>query len=303
MAKTVEFFFDFGSPTSFVAHRRLPAITAAAGAELRYRPMLLGGVMKATGNSPPFAVPAKGAYTGRDLARYAKKHAIPLAMNPHFPINTLSLMRAAASLEGSGTFAAFVEAMFNAMWLKPRNMGDAGEVVAALNEAGLDGAGIVAGAESQEAKDRLKATTEEAVSRGVFGAPTFFVGDEMFFGQDRIDWIADILGGPGAVSFLEIGSNDTAATEAFFTRVFGWGFDSWGKGGMFKAAPTPTGMHGDDASGQIYVFYRSADLDADTARAVAAGATIERPAEAETGFGRFVGLVAPGGVRFGFHQP
>lgn len=303
MAKTVEFFFDVVSPTAYVAHKRLPAIAAATGASVRYRPMLLGGVMKATGNSPPFSVPAKGAYFGVDLNRYIQRHALPFTMNPHFPINSISLMRAVAILEGTPHFARFVDAMFDAMWLKPRNMGDPAIAAATMREAGFDAAAIQAGAETQEAKDRLKATTEEAVARGAFGAPTFFVGEEMFFGQDRLDWVEDALGGPSGVSFLEIGSNDTDATVAFFTRVFGWGFDSWGAGGMFKATPTPTGMHGGDANGQIYVFYRSADLDADTARAVAAGATIERPAEAETGFGRFVSLIAPGGVRFGFHQP
>jgi 2-hydroxychromene-2-carboxylate isomerase len=181
MAKTVEFFFDVVSPTAYVAHKRLPAIAAAAGASVHYRPMLLGGVMKATGNAPPFSVPAKGAYFGVDLNRYIQKHAVPFTMNPHFPINSISLMRAIAGLEGTPHFAGFVDAMFDAMWLTPRNMGDAATAAAAIQ----------ARAESQEAKDRLKATTEEAVARGAFGAPTFFVGAEMFFGQDRLDWVAE----------------------------------------------------------------------------------------------------------------
>jgi 2-hydroxychromene-2-carboxylate isomerase len=193
MAKNVEFFFDVVSPTAYVAHKRLPAIAAATGATVRYRPMLLGGVMKATGNAPPFSVPAKGAYFGVDLNRYIQKHAVPFTMNPHFPINSLSLMRAAAGLEGAPHFAEFVDAMFDAMWLEPRNMGDAATAAAAMREAGLDADAILAVAESQEAKDRLKATTEEAVSRGAFGAPTFFVGDEMFFGQDRLDWVEEAL--------------------------------------------------------------------------------------------------------------
>jgi 2-hydroxychromene-2-carboxylate isomerase len=195
MGKQVEFFFDFGSPTAYLAYKRLPQIARDTGADIVWRPMLLGGVFKSTGNASPVMVPAKGAYMFKDMARFAKKFAVPLAMNPHFPINTLPLMRIAAGLVGDARFAPFVEAAYNAMWAQPRNMGDPDEIRATLNQAGLDGAALLALAEDPAAKDRLKTNTEEAVSRGAFGAPTFFVGEEMFFGQDRLEFVAEALGG------------------------------------------------------------------------------------------------------------
>ncbi len=195
MTKTVEFFFDFGSPTSYLAWTQLPKLAAEAGAQLAWRPMLLGGVFKATGNASPVTIPAKGRWMFGDMARWARRYGVPLAMNPHFPINTLTLMRGATGLQmrRPADFERYVEAVYRAMWVEPENLGDATVLPAMLQRAGFDADGLVALAGDPEVKARLVATTEEAVARGVFGAPTMFVGDQMFFGQDRLDFVREAL--------------------------------------------------------------------------------------------------------------
>lgn len=194
MAKTVEFYFDFGSPYSYLAYKALPGIAAAQGAEILWRPMLLGGVFKATGNHSPVDIPAKSQWLHQDLQRWAKRYGAVFRNNPHFPVNTLVLMRGATGLQMRGTdFGKYVEAMFRAMWAEPRNLGDAAEIAAVLREAGFDADAFLALVNDAEVKETLKKNTEEAVARGVFGAPTFFVGDEMFWGQDRLDFVAEAL--------------------------------------------------------------------------------------------------------------
>ncbi len=191
MTKSIEFLFDFGSPTTFLAHKRIPDMVRRTGAAVDYVPVLLGGIFKATGNASPVMVPAKGRYMGADMGRFAERHSIMLRMNPNFPINTLTMMRMAAGLKDEPRFAAFVDLMFDAMWVEARNMGDPAEVAAVLAAAGFDPEALLALAQSDAAKDRLKAATEDAVERGAFGAPTFFVGGQMFFGQDRLDWVEE----------------------------------------------------------------------------------------------------------------
>lgn len=195
MSKTVEFFYDFGSPASYLAYKRLPALAAEAGAAIVWRPMLLGGVFKATGNASPVTVPAKGRWMGADLQRWAARHGVPFVFNPHFPVNTLTLMRAATGLQmrQPQDFARFHELVFNAMWRAPKNLGDPAVLAAVLAEGGFDPAALHALAADPDVKARLIATTEEAVARGVFGAPSFFVGDTLHFGQDRLDWVAEAL--------------------------------------------------------------------------------------------------------------
>ena len=195
--KTVEFFFDFGSPTTYLAYTQLPRIARETGATLMYRPMLLGGVFKATGNASPVTVPAKGRWMGGDIARWAQRWGVPFAFNPHFPINTLTLMRGAVGLQmrQPADFERYVEAVFKAMWVQPRKLGDAGELGAVLTQAGLDAAAFGALVADPEVKAALMGNTEEAVARGVFGAPTCFVGGEMHFGQDRLDFVREALGG------------------------------------------------------------------------------------------------------------
>ena len=195
--KTVEFFFDFGSPTTYLAHTQLPRIARECGARLVYRPMLLGGVFKATGNASPVTVPAKGHWMGQDIARWAARYGVPFAFNPHFPINTLMPMRGAVGLQMRmpERFEPYVDAVFDAMWVHPRNLGDAGEIGAVLGRLGLDPEAFAALVGDAEVKAALVAHTEEAVARGVFGAPTCFVGDQMHFGQDRLDFVRDALAG------------------------------------------------------------------------------------------------------------
>jgi 2-hydroxychromene-2-carboxylate isomerase len=193
--KTVEFFFDFGSPASYLAWTQLPAICRAAGATLVYRPMLLGGVFQATGNASPITVPAKGKYMLTDLARFAQRYGVAMRFNPHFPINTLALMRAAVGVQqrDPARFDEFVAATFRAMWVDGRNMADAATVGEVLAQAGFDAQAVLALTGDVTVKDALKSNTEEAVHRGVFGAPTMFVGSQMFFGQDRLDFVREAL--------------------------------------------------------------------------------------------------------------
>ena len=194
MSKQVEFFFDFGSPTTYLAYTQLPKL-AAAGADLVWRPMLLGGVFKATGNSSPVTVPAKGRWMGDDLLRWARRYGVPFTFNPHFPVNTLTLMRGAVGMQlrQPDSFARYVDAMFNAMWVAPRNLGDPAVLAATLSQAGFDADAFTALVGDAEVKSRLISTTEEAVARGVFGAPTCFVDGQMFFGQDRLDFVREAL--------------------------------------------------------------------------------------------------------------
>jgi 2-hydroxychromene-2-carboxylate isomerase len=195
MGKTVEFFFDVGSPSSYLAWTQLPKICADAGATLTYRPMLLGGVFQATRNASPVTVPAKGRYVNMDYQRYAKRYGVPLIINPHFPIITLHLMRVATGvqLRARERFQKFLAATFKALWIEPLDLNDAALTSRVLEQAGFPPAEVDALVSDPEVKAALRATTEEAVRRGVFGAPTMFVDDEMFFGQDRLDLVKEKL--------------------------------------------------------------------------------------------------------------
>ncbi|MFV3414803.1 2-hydroxychromene-2-carboxylate isomerase [Pseudomonas nitroreducens] len=195
MSKSVEFYFDFGSPTSYLAYTQLPKICADTGAALVYRPVLLGGVFQATGNASPIAVPAKGRYTLIDMTRFARRYGVPMKMNPHFPINTLTLMRAATGIQmrQPERFEALLACVFKGMWVDALNLGDPAVLGPLLAEAGFDPQALLALTAEQDVKDALKTNTEAAIKRGMFGAPTFFVGDEMFFGQDRLDFVREAL--------------------------------------------------------------------------------------------------------------
>lgn len=193
MTKSIEFFFDVGSPAAYLAWTQLPALAAKYDATIRWRPMLLGGVFKATGNSSPMAVPAKSAYTRRDMSRYAAKYGVPLEFNPYFPINTLVLMRGATAYLNSPLLDQYLETVFSGIWTKRLNFGDSATVAAELGSAGFDLAEFEQRVNDESVKAALRETTDEAVSRGVFGAPTMFVGGEMFFGQDRLGWVEEAL--------------------------------------------------------------------------------------------------------------
>lgn len=193
MSKSVEFFFDFGSPASYLAWTQLPRIAAETGATIVWRPMLLGGVFKATGNQSPVAIPAKGRYMLQDFARFARRYGVPMTFNPHFPINTLPLMRGATAYLDTPLFQPYLTAVFEAMWQQQKNLGQPEMIAEVLAAAGFDLEDFQRRIEDEAVKERLKATTEEAVRRGAFGAPTFFVGDEMYFGQDRLDFVVEAL--------------------------------------------------------------------------------------------------------------
>lgn len=193
MTREVDFLFDFGSPTTYLAHKRLPAVVARTGAQVNYVPILLGGVFKATGNQSPAMVPAKGIYMNRDMERFAARHGFSINFNPFFPINTISLMRGAVGYLDTPRFMDYVNLIFDAMWLEPRNLGDPEVLNRTLADGGFDPADFATRINDGAVKKRLIANTEAAVERGAFGAPTFFVGDEMYFGQDRLDFVEDAL--------------------------------------------------------------------------------------------------------------
>jgi 2-hydroxychromene-2-carboxylate isomerase len=193
--KTFDFYFDFGSLAAYLAHTQLPKMCAETGASANLLPMLLGGVFQATGNASPMTVPAKGRYVFVDFKRFAEGYGVPLNMNPHFPIITTTLMRMVTALQmhKDPRLPTFMDAVFQAIWVDARNLNDPVTVGQVLSAAGLDAAALLAMANDQATKDQLKAVTMKAVERGVFGAPTFFVGEEMFWGQDRIEQVKAAL--------------------------------------------------------------------------------------------------------------
>ena len=189
MARTLEFYFDYGSPYSYLADTQVEAIAQRAGAALVRKPMLLGGVFKATGNHSPAELPQKSAWSAFDMPMWARHYDVPFQRNPFFPVNTLALMRGAAAAQLDGLFERYHPAVFKAMWVEGRNLNDMKEVAVVLTAAGLDAEKFGGRIQDQDVKDRLKATTEEAVARGVFGAPTCFVDKMMFFGNDRLPFV------------------------------------------------------------------------------------------------------------------
>ena len=187
----VEFHFDFGSPNAYLSHKVIPRIVARTGVPIRYIPVLLGGVFKLTGNQSPLSafkgIKNKNEYMRLEMQRFLRQHAITqFHMNPHFPVNTVQIMRAAIAAERDGVLHAYVDAVFHHMWEAPKKMDDAEVIRAALDQSGLDGARLLARAQDQDVKDELLQMTEASVARGTFGSPTFFVGSEMYFGKDRL---------------------------------------------------------------------------------------------------------------------
>jgi 2-hydroxychromene-2-carboxylate isomerase len=195
MPARVEFFFDYGSPFSYLADALLPELAARTGARFEHRPMLLGAVFKATGNRSPMQEPvaAKRSYGALVLRRTAARVGAPFRSNPHFPIDTLLLMRTSVAAMRAGRFEPFHRAAYPAFWAEARDMGDPDVIAAVADAAGLDGKALVAAAGEDAVKAELRATTEEAVRRGAFGAPTFFVGSEMFFGVDHLPFLEAAL--------------------------------------------------------------------------------------------------------------
>ena len=197
VSKSFEFLFDFGGPNSFLAHKVLPELCEETGATVTYVPILLGGLFKITNNQAPMIryaeTPAKRNYEMLEFDRFVQAHAIPFKMNPNFPINSLHLMRGAVAAQHLGCFMPYVEAVMAAMWEEGANMGDPTVVREVLDKAELDGAAVLAKADDTEVKAELVANTEKAAARGAFGVPTFFVGDEMFWGKERLGQVSEAL--------------------------------------------------------------------------------------------------------------
>jgi 2-hydroxychromene-2-carboxylate isomerase len=196
MAEFFEFYFDYTSPTAYLAVPVALGVEARTGKEMVLRPMFLGGVMQGSGNRPPGTVPAKAKYLARDLQRCAAHVGIPMHMNPAFPMNTLGVLRTTTGMTDKAEQRRFVLTLFDAAWGRadPVDLGDMAKVAALCAENGFDPAAIAAMASDPANKERLKTTTNEAIARGVFGAPSFFVDDDLFFGHDRLDYVERALG-------------------------------------------------------------------------------------------------------------
>jgi 2-hydroxychromene-2-carboxylate isomerase len=191
MVPTIEFYFDFGSPNAYLAYRVLPEMEARLNTKVELKPALLGGIFKATGNQSPAVtlagVPAKAAYEALETRRFVARHGLTrYRFNPAFPINTLAMMRGAVLARKLGVFAAYVEAVYVAMWEQALNLGDPAIFMGVLAAAGLNAQAFADHIGDADVKQALVASTEEAVARGVFGSPAFFVGDQHFFGKDRL---------------------------------------------------------------------------------------------------------------------
>ncbi|MFT5393991.1 MAG: 2-hydroxychromene-2-carboxylate isomerase [Gammaproteobacteria bacterium] len=188
----IQFLFDFGSPNAYLAHTQIADIESRTGASVEYVPVLLGGVFKATGNKSPaetFAhVPAKRAYDQRDMQRHIDRMDVPYTRNPFFPVNTLQIMRGAVARMDSADFMPYVDAVYRAMWVEGKKMDEADVIASVLEAEGLDTERFAAQIQDHGVKARLISLTDDAVARGVFGSPSFFVDDEQFFGKDRLDW-------------------------------------------------------------------------------------------------------------------
>ncbi|HEX4533517.1 MAG TPA: 2-hydroxychromene-2-carboxylate isomerase [Rhizomicrobium sp.] len=186
-----EFLFDFASPNAYLAHKVIPQIEQRTAAKFEYTPVLLGGIFKATGNQSPvmaFAgIKNKPEYERLEMLRFIRRHRLTkFEMNPHFPVNTLTLMRIAIAAKNAGVLPAYVDAAFHHMWEAGRKMDDSDVIRAALGESGLDADALMAAAQTPDVKQALIHNTESAVARGAFGIPTFFVGDEIFFGKNTL---------------------------------------------------------------------------------------------------------------------
>ena len=190
-AANPQFLFDFGSPNAYLSHLVIPEIEQRTGAKFEYVPVLLGGIFKMTNNRSPMEAFAgvrnklefHAVETKRFLARY---HLKPYTMNPFFPVNTLLLMRGAVAAQFDGVLDRYVEAAYHHMWNEPKKMDDVEVAAKAMTESGLDAAKLFARTRDDDVKNRLMENSQTAVNRGAFGSPTFFVGDEMFFGKDRL---------------------------------------------------------------------------------------------------------------------
>ena len=188
---SVEFLFDFGSPNAYLSHLVIPEIEARSGVKFQYVPVLLGGVFKATNNVSPAVslqgIKNKPQYSQLEMRRFLTQHKITtFTPNPFFPVNTLTIMRGAVFAQREGFFEKYVDEVYRHMWSEPKKMDDPEVIAAAFNESGLPSEAILRGIQLPEVKQQLIASVDDAVARGVFGSPSFFVGTALFFGKDRL---------------------------------------------------------------------------------------------------------------------
>ncbi|OXE36145.1 MAG: disulfide bond formation protein DsbA [Phenylobacterium zucineum] len=196
MTRTIDFIFDFGSPNAYLSWKVLPQIAERTGAKINLIPCLLGGIFKITGNQAPNLafgnIQGKLAYENLETRRFIAKHGLSkFAFNPHFPVNTLLIMRGLIAAQRLGVGEAYLEAVLKAMWEDGQKMDDPGVAAAVLTAAGLDARAILAATQDPEVKAELAANTDAAAARGTFGIPTFFVGDEIFFGKERLGQVEE----------------------------------------------------------------------------------------------------------------
>ena len=193
--KSVEFYFDLGSPYSYLAYYRLLQMAERQEIQIVYKPILLGGVFKATGNRSPIEIPVKGVYSILDMQRWSEYYHIPMQMNPHFPMNTLTLMRILTGVQllHLEKFEQVLKLLFDAMFGTPQNLNEPTVLAEVLKPSDVSVEDIMSMVQSDVVKQKLITETEQAILRGIFGAPTFFVGDEMYWGQDRLHFVEQAL--------------------------------------------------------------------------------------------------------------
>jgi 2-hydroxychromene-2-carboxylate isomerase len=192
--------FDFGSPNAFLSHEAIPAIEKRTGVKFEYVPILLGGIFKATNNKSPAeslaGIKNKREFHALETERFVKRfHVRPYTWNPFFPVNTLNLMRAAVAAQLEGVFEKYADAAFHHMWVEPKKMDDPEVAMKALTASGIDAAKLFARAQAPDVKTKLIENTQSAVERGAFGSPTFFVGNEMFFGKEQLREVEELVSG------------------------------------------------------------------------------------------------------------
>ena len=198
MTKTVDFYFDFASPNAYLSHQVVPGIEERTGAKFNYIPVLLGGIFKLTNNKPPmeafFGILNKNEYQSVEMERFQKRHEITkFKMNPHFPVMTLQITRGALGAQQDGYFDKYISEVLKHMWEEPKKMDDPEVIKEAFTESGFDADKLLGQTQDPEIKAKLIANTEEAVKRGTFGIPTFFVDDDIYFGKDTLWQVEEAL--------------------------------------------------------------------------------------------------------------
>ena len=193
--KHIDFYFDLSSPYSYLAATQLDALAARHGASVAWKPMVLAAVFKAADNHMPAQSPPKARYMLDDLQRWARQYGVPFEMNSRFPLNAIKPERLVIAAEPTGRAGELALALFRAMWAEDRDIASAEVMAEVARAAGLDADALLAAIEAPAVKDRLRAYTDEAIALGVFGAPTFAVGDAIFWGNDRMHHLEDALRG------------------------------------------------------------------------------------------------------------